>query len=80
MVATDIAKKSREMCDSCRDHLLAKNTELEKHGRESIANPPGRTRRFEQVKMIEREFYKMSDEDFKKAREDLAAMMQKYRE
>ena len=70
---------NHESCESCRKKLLAKADELEAVGHEAVRNPPGRSRRFEQVKVIERDFYKMSEADFKAAREDMMKVMQKYR-
>ena len=60
--------------------ILDKADELEAEGHENVHNSPGRVRQFEQIKMIDRELYKMSESDLKKAREDVMKMMKKYRE
>lgn len=83
-----------DKCEKCK-HLEEEAKSLESLGRDNVqsaidnqleafggkedAKYPGRVRRFEQVKVMEREFYKMSDEDFEVARQDLYKVMKKYR-
>ena len=75
LVANDLCNT----CESCRKHLLSKADELETKGRKSLRSP-GRVRQFEQIKMIDRELYKLSESDLKKAREGVMSMMKKYRD